>query len=56
MPEINITEEGKKLFDVEIAAMEAVKNALDERFEKIVRLICDAKKSSDIGFVSCGTG
>ena len=21
-----------------------------------VRLICDAKKSSDIGFVSCGTG
>ncbi len=22
----------------------------------IVRLICDAKKGSDIGFVSCGTG
>lgn len=43
MPEINITEEGKKLFDVEIAAMEVVKNALDERFEKIVRLICDCK-------------
>lgn len=43
MPEINITEEGKKLFDVEIAAMEAVKNTLDERFEKIVRLICDCK-------------
>ena len=43
MPEINITEEGKKLFDVEIAAMEAVKNALDERFEKIVKLICDCK-------------
>ena len=46
MPEINITEEGKKLFDVEIAAMEAVKNALDERFEKIVRLICDCKARS----------
>ena len=43
MPEINITEEGKKLFDVEIAAMEAVKNVLDERFEKIVKLICDCK-------------
>ena len=43
MPEINIIEEGKKLFDVEIAAMEAVKNALDERFEKIVKLICDCK-------------
>ena len=43
MPEINITEEGKKLFDVEIAAMESVKNTLDERFEKIVKLICDCK-------------
>ena len=25
-------------------------------YAAIVRLICDAKKSSDIGFVSCGTG
>lgn len=28
MPEINIIEEGKKLFDVEIAAMETVKMPL----------------------------
>lgn len=41
MPEINILEEGRKLFDTEIAAMELVKNALDERFVEIVKLICD---------------
>ena len=43
MAEINILEEGKKLFDVEIAALEIVKNALDERFVEIVKLICDCK-------------
>ncbi|MEE1220198.1 MAG: KpsF/GutQ family sugar-phosphate isomerase [Ruminococcus sp.] len=43
MPEINILEEGKKLFDTEIAAMELVKNALDDRFVEIVKLICDCK-------------
>lgn len=43
MNEINIIEEGKKLFDTEIAAMEIVKNALDERFVEIVKLICDCK-------------
>ena len=31
MPEINIVQEGKNLFDVEIAAMELVKNSLDSR-------------------------
>lgn len=41
MANINILEEGKKLFDVEIQAMEIVKNALDERFVEIVKLICD---------------
>lgn len=41
MPEINILEEGKKLFDVEIQAMEIVKNALDENFVEIVKLICE---------------
>ena len=43
MKEINIIEEGKKLFDTEIAAMEIVKNALDDRFVEIVKLICDCK-------------
>lgn len=43
MAEINIIEEGKKLFDTEIAAMEIVKNALDERFVAIVELICNCK-------------
>lgn len=41
MANIDILEEGKKLFDVEIQAMEIVKNALDERFVEIVKLICD---------------
>lgn len=41
MANINILEEGKKLFDVEVQAMEIVKNALDERFVEIVKLICD---------------
>ena len=41
MANIDILEEGKKLFDVEIQAMEIVKNALDDRFVEIVRLICD---------------
>ena len=41
MANIDILEEGKKLFDVEIKAMEIVKNALDERFVEIVKLICD---------------
>lgn len=40
MANIDILEEGKKLFDVEIQAMEIVKNALDERFVEIVKLIC----------------
>lgn len=43
MPEINIVQEGKNLFDVEIAAMELVKNSLDSRFEDIVKLICECK-------------
>ena len=43
MPEIDILAEGKKLFDVEIEAMELVKNALDKRFVEIVQLICDCK-------------
>ena len=41
MVEINIIEEGKKLFDTEIEAMELVKNTLDERFVDIVKLICE---------------
>lgn len=41
MANIDILEEGKKLFDVEIQAMEIVKNALDDRFVEIVKLICD---------------
>ncbi|MGN0462176.1 MAG: SIS domain-containing protein [Ruminococcus sp.] len=41
MANIDILEDGKKLFDVEIQAMEIVKNALDERFVEIVKLICD---------------
>lgn len=41
MANIDILEEGKKLFDVEIQAMEIVKKALDERFVEIVKLICD---------------
>lgn len=41
MADINILEEGKKLFDVEIQAMEIVKNALDDRFVEIVNLICE---------------
>lgn len=41
MANIDILEEGKKLFDVEIHAMEIVKNALDDRFVEIVKLICD---------------
>lgn len=41
MANINILEEGKKLFDVEIQAMEIVKNALDDRFVEIVKLICE---------------
>ena len=41
MANIDILEEGKKLFDVEIQAMEIVKNALDKRFVEIVKLICD---------------
>lgn len=40
MANIDILEEGKKLFDVEIQAMEIVKNALDDRFVEIVKLIC----------------
>jgi len=43
MPEIDILAEGKKLFDVEIEAMELVKKALDKRFVDIVKLICDCK-------------
>lgn len=43
MPEIDILAEGKKLFDVEIEAMELVKKALDKRFVDIVQLICDCK-------------
>ena len=43
MPEINIVQEGKNLFDVEIDAMELVKNSLDSRFEDIVKLICECK-------------
>lgn len=41
MVNIDVLEEGKKLFDVEIQAMEIVKNALDYRFVEIVKLICD---------------
>lgn len=41
MANIDILEEGKKLFDVEIQAMEIVKNALDDKFVEIVKLICD---------------
>ncbi len=43
MVEINILEEGKKLFDTEIQAMEIVKNALDDNFVKIVELIVNCK-------------
>ena len=43
MEKINIIEEGKKLFDTEIAALESVKLALDENFEKIVSLIVECK-------------
>lgn len=43
MVEIDILEEGKKLFDTEIEAMYAVKNALDARFVDIVNLICNCK-------------
>ena len=43
MDNINILDEGKKLFDVEIAAMEIVKNSLDERFVEIVNLICNCE-------------
>ena len=43
MPEIDILAEGKKLFDVEIEAMELVQKALDKRFVDIVKLICDCK-------------
>ena len=39
--DIDILYEGKKLFDTEIAAMELVRDALDERFVKIVELICE---------------
>ena len=41
MANIDILEEGKKLFDVEIQAMKIVKNALDDKFVEIVKLICD---------------
>ncbi len=43
MKDIDIVAEGKKLFDAEIAALEAVKLSLDENFEKIVRLIVECK-------------
>ena len=43
MKDIDIVAEGKKLFDAEIAALEAVKLSLDDNFEKIVRLIVECK-------------
>ena len=39
--DVKIIEDGKKLFDTEIEAMEIVKNALDDRFVEIVKLICN---------------
>lgn len=41
MTDVEILQEGKKLFSTEIDAMEIVKNALDERFVEIVKLICN---------------
>lgn len=43
MTDLEILQEGKNLFDIEISAMEAVKNSLDEKFVEIVKLICDCK-------------
>lgn len=41
--DINILEEGKKLFDIEINAMQLVRDSLDDRFIEIVELICNCK-------------
>ncbi len=43
MSQMNIIEEGKKLFDTEIAALESVKLSLDKNFETIVKLIVECK-------------
>lgn len=43
MGDSEILRDGKQLFDAEIEAMELVRDALDERFVQIVKLICDCK-------------
>lgn len=43
MNKIDVIAEGKKLFDTEITALEITKNALNEKFVKIVDLIVNCK-------------
>lgn len=43
MEEFNIIKEGKRVFDLELKAVDKVKNQLDERFEKIVDSILACK-------------
>ena len=41
MKEINIINEGKKVFDIEIDSLKKVKESIDENYEKIVNTICE---------------
>lgn len=43
MEKLDIIQEGKRVFDIELASIKKVKNILDKNFEDIVNIICKCK-------------